>query len=262
MRHFARRIGMRMIAVLALAGAIFGATSFFSAYHREQQIEKLIKEGGGDAAFAHFQPAWTAPILPPNIPYFARLARVRLRITDPTSSIDQDYVDRFTASDQVINSLSTLWHLQQLDLNNTGIEGRRLTFVRHLPNLKTLSLGHTRTDDSFLEELRGLTTLESLRLNHTQISDSGLAHLKQMVQLKELYLGGTAIGDAGLVHLSELTNLEELDLRGTQITDAGLVHLPPLTNLQRLYLANTHVTVEGRSRIRKALPNRMMTEDR
>lgn len=262
MALFANRFGVRIVAVLALAGAIYVVTSFYSAYHREQQIAKLIKEGGGDAAFAHFQPRWMAPILPPDMPYFARVARVRLRITDPTISIDQDYVDRFIKSDQVINSLPTLGHLQILDLNNTGIDGRRLTFVRHLPNLRTLSLGHTRTDDSFLKELRGLITLESLRLNHTQISDFGLAHLKQMVHLKELYLGGTAIGDDGLIHLSELTNLEELDLRGTQITDAGLVHLSPLVNLQRLYLANTHVTVEGRSRIRKLLPNRIMTEDR
>lgn len=262
MRQFIRRFGMRIVAILALAGAIYGATSIFSAYHREQQIEKLIRVGGGDAAFAHFQPRWMAPLLPPGFPYFARLTRVRLRVTDPTISIDQDYLDRFIKSDQVINSLPSLWHLQQLDLNNTGIDGRRLTFVRHLPNLKTLSLGHTQTDDSLLKELRGLTTVEALRLNHTQISDSGLAHLKQMVHLKELYLGGTAIGDAGLIHLSELTNLEELDLRGTQITDAGLVHLTPLMNLQRLYLANTQVTVEGRSRLRKVLPNWMMTEDR
>ena len=263
MMHFLRRFGVRIVAVVILLIAIYGTTSVYMAYHREQRLERLIKRGGGDAAFAHFQPRLLAPILPPGCPYYARLTRVRLRLTEPTiTTIDQDYVDRFVQSDQVIDGLSMLQHLQQLDLNNTGIDGRRLRWIGRLPNLHTLSLGFTRTDDNLLAELRGLTTLESLRLNHTQISDVGLAHLKQLSQLKELYLGGTAIGDAGLVHLSGLTNLEELDLRGTQITDAGLEHLKPLVNLQRLYLARTQTTPTGRSMMRKALPNRMITEDR
>jgi Leucine-rich repeat (LRR) protein len=263
MMHFVRRFGVRIFAVVVVMIAIYGVTSFYSAYYREQRIGKLIEDGGGDVAFAHFEPGWLAPVLPPGFPYYARITRARLRITDPTiTTIDQDYVDSFIKSDRVIDGLSMLRHLQQLDLNNTGIEGRRLTFIRHLPNLETLSLGFTRTDDPLLAELGGLSNLQSLRLNHTQISNDGLAHLKQMSQLKELYLGGTAIGDAGLKHLSGLTNLEELDLRGTQITDAGLDQLKPLVNLKRLYLANSQVTLEGRAQIRKALPNRLMTEDR
>ncbi|MDB5344457.1 MAG: F-box/LRR-repeat protein 14 [Schlesneria sp.] len=262
MMHLVRRFGVRFFAVVVLVITIYGVTSFYSAYHREQRIAKLIEDGGGDVAFAHFQPRWLAPILPPGFPYFARITRVRLRITNATLSIDQDYVDGFIQSDRVIDGLSMLRHLQQLDLNNTGIEGHRLKFIRHLPNLETLSLGFTRTDDTLLAELGGLSNLQSLRLNHTQISDGGLAHLKQMSQLKELYLGGTAIGDVGVIHLSGLTNLEELDLRETRITDAGLDYLIPLVNLKRLYVARSQVTPEGRARIRKALPNRLMTEDR
>ncbi len=262
MTHFIRRFGVRIFAVVVVMIAIYGVTSFYSAYYREQRIAKLIKEGGGDVDFADFQPQWLAPILPPGFPYYARITRVRLRITHPTHSIDQDYVDSFVKSDRVIDGLSMLRHLQHLDLNNTGIEGRRLRFIRHLPNLETLSLGFTRIDDMLLGKLGGLSNLQALRLNHTQISDDGLAHLKQMSQLKELYLGGTAIGDAGLVHLSGLANLEELDLRRTQITDAGLQQLEPLVNLKRLYIAHSQVTPEGRARIRKVLPNRLMTEDR
>jgi hypothetical protein len=255
MISFARRFGVRVFAAVVLLVAIYVTTRVYSAYHREQQIEKLVKEGGGDAAFAHFQPRWMAPILPPGFPYFARLTRVRLRITEPTISIDQDFVDRFVKSDQLIDRLPTLWHLQHLDLNNTGIEGHRLRFIKHLANLEILSLGFTRSDDALLAELGGLSNLQTLRLNHTQISDAGLAHLKSLHQLTELYLGGTEIGDAGLKHLSDLTNLEVLDLRETQITDSGLEHLKPLINLQTLYITQTHVTLKGRERIRKTLPN-------
>jgi hypothetical protein len=262
MTHFIRRFGVRIFAVVVVLIAIYGVTSFYSAYYREQRIGRLIKEEGGDVAFADFQPRWLAPILPPGFPYYARVTRARLRITNATISIDQDYVDSFTKSDRVVDGLSMLRHLQQLDLNNTGIEGRHLKFIRQLPNLETLSLGFTRTNDTLLAELVGLRNLQALRLNHTQISDDGLAHLKQLTQLKELYLGGTKIGDAGLKHLSGLINLEELDLRETQITDAGLEYLKPLVNLKRLYLARTQTTPEGRSMMRKALPNRMITEDR
>jgi Leucine-rich repeat (LRR) protein len=257
-----RRFGARLFAVVVVMIAIYGVTSFYSAYHREQRIGKLIEKGGGEVDFAHFQPRWLAPILPTGFPYYARITRVRLRVTSATISVDQDYVDSFVQSDRVIDGLSMLRHLQQLDLNNTGIDGRRLKFIRYLPNLETLSLGFTQTDDTLLSELSGLSNLQSLRLNHTQISDDGLAHLTQMSQLKELYLGGTAVGDAGLKHLSGLIGLEELDLRRTQITDAGLDQLKSLVNLKRLYIAHSQVTPEGRARIRKALPNRLMTEDR
>jgi Leucine-rich repeat (LRR) protein len=262
MTYFIRRFGVRIFVVMVVMMAIYGVTSFYSVYYREQRIGKLIKEGGGEVTYADFRPHWLAPILPPGFPYYARITRVRLRVTNATLAIDQDYVDSFIKSDRVIDGLSMLRHLQELDLSNTGIDGRLLKFIRHLPNLESLSLGFTRADDTLLAELGDLSNLQSLRLNHTQISDEGLAHLKQMSQLKELYLGGTAIGDAGLKRLSGLINLEELDLRGTQITDAGLDHLKPLVNLKRLYIANSQVTPEGRSRIRKALPNRVMAEDR
>ena len=69
--------------------------------------------------------------------------------------------------------------------------------------------------------------------------------------------GGT---DAGPVHLEGLTGLGHLDLKDTQVTAAGLVHLEGLTNLKSLDLRYTQVSDAGVARLKRALPNCMITK--
>lgn len=122
-------------------------------------------------------------------------------------------------------------------------------------------LSHSRVTDTGLKDLEGLWNLNELYLLNTQISDAGLEHLKGLTSLRHLDLDSTLTTDVGLEHLNGLTSLRHLDLDSTHTTDVGLEHLKGLKNLVVLDLAETQTTIEGRGRLRTALPKCQITPD-
>lgn len=61
--------------------------------------------------------------------------------------------------------------------------------------------------------------------------------------------------DEGLKHLSHLEKLELLWLNETKVSDAGIDDIAQLEKLWFIDLTDTLVTVEGRQKLRAALPS-------
>jgi len=179
------------------------------------------------------------------------------------------------ADDSVLEDISTLSGLQELDLQDAQILGTGLKHLGKLKKLKWLRLPSTHVGDNELASLVGLTSLEVLNLGGALIGNAGMEHISKIKTLKSLYLHSTSLDDDGLEHiknltflrkldlgrnyiitdeglkqLAGLTELEELNLQETQISGAGLVHLRQMKKLKKLHLFKTKVGDEGLKHIR------------
>ncbi|MGH2731460.1 MAG: hypothetical protein ACRDJG_00655, partial [Actinomycetota bacterium] len=83
--------------------------------------------------------------------------------------------------------------------------------------------------------------------------------LRGLRMLRSLDLWGTEVGDGGLVHLKHLPNLSELDLGETRIGDGALDHLSEMSSLRRLQLGESNLSEAALERLRRALPNCLIT---
>jgi len=113
----------------------------------------------------------------------------------------------------------------------------------------------------------GVLKVTRVDLYDTEATDADLKYVERLTTLGFLKLGSWAaiysntskITDAGMEHLTGLSNLEELDLLDTKVGDAGLEHLKGLTKLKSLRLNDTNVTIEGVKKLKRALPNCVIT---
>ena len=94
-----------------------------------------------------------------------------------------------------------------------------------------------------------------------QIPPTVLTELRSLTNLKMLVLDERQFGDTDLEGLSGLTQLEMLSLFHTQITDASVPHLKLRASLFLLQIGDTQISAEGRTVLRKALPNCMILPD-
>jgi hypothetical protein len=163
-------------------------------------------------------------------------------------------------SDQRLRPLSTLRHLQELDLTIQGLSeeclsvvpwaSMRLLYVefemsdRGLKLLSPLAfLPHfsicKTVSDAGLRALSRLTKVQALDLSQClQVSDKGLSTLASLVSLRTLNLKHVAVTDSSLKALSSLTLLTSLDLSGCDlITTGGLWALQTLEALRTLDLS-------------------------
>jgi formylglycine-generating enzyme required for sulfatase activity len=108
--------------------------------------------------------------------------------------------------------------------------------------------------DADLSRLRALLALEDLDLRGSRVAGPGLAHLAALASLKRMDLSNTPVDDAGLASLPRLPALESLALDETAIGDAALNRLSDFPQLRRLSCDKTKVTREGLARLKKALP--------
>ncbi len=187
----------------------------------------------------------------------------------PNDIQDLNFWDCPDADDSVLEDISTLSGLQELDLQDTQVQGTGLKHLLKLKNLRWLRLSSTHVGDNELASLTGLTSLEWLHLSLAPIGNAGMEHISKIITLKSLYIAGTTVDDDGLENIKNLTSLhtldlgqdnitdeglkrlsglvelEDLDLRETQISNAGLVHLRQMKKLKRLILTDTKIGDEG-----------------
>jgi hypothetical protein len=158
-------------------------------------------------------------------------------------------------TDDTLKPIGELTTLQSLYLQETGITGAGLRYLKGMKGLTTLNIGWNRRIGTGLENLEGLTQLQNLEMYSTGVTDEGLGHLVGLTGLQTLNLASTKVTDTGLTHLLGMKDLRTLNLRYTQVSDTGLEQLRSLRNLRSLALNGTRTTNEGIDRFRKELPN-------
>ena len=185
-----------------------------------------------------------------------------------------------TLSDERIERLAGLRHLEQLLLSESNVGDSGLAHLHKMRTLHGLYLSKTRITDKGLEHIRG-NELEAVFLGETSITDDGLDLLAKQNDISRLWdlrlgktkingsslerftssrlsyldLSETQITDANLKSVGKFSRLETLSLHLTEITDNGLNHLTGLSKLKQLVLRRTKVTAKGVASLKEALPN-------
>ncbi len=122
----------------------------------------------------------------------------------------------------------------------SGLGLRLLSSLRHL---ERLNLGGTVVSSAGLQQVAQLTGLRLLGLRDCRgVGDAELRHLASgplAASLTRLVLRNTAVGDSGVACLSGLVRLNGLDLhRCRRVGPAGLAALAALRGLQELSLSS------------------------
>jgi internalin A len=152
---------------------------------------------------------------------------------------DTDVTDRDLA---VIARLS---QLRSLDLSSESYAGKRsritdsgMSSLSSLKHLQYLNLSHARISDAGLSCLREMKDLRTLNLYHaSRITDAAFVHLEGLHHLELLQLEATGVAGAELSRLKEMKNLRRLSLR--RVSAEGLRTLPPLPALE-IFEASCH----------------------
>jgi Leucine-rich repeat (LRR) protein len=168
-------------------------------------------------------------------PLREHLKEVRFGLNGYVRSVD--FAEGNSATDEEIESLKELTHLESLWLEGDGLTDRALA---HLTGLKRLEYLYVMSDRSSGRQA-------------AQWTDDGLSYLRGLNSLKRLYYRGSRVTDAGFRELEALHNLKDLVLDDCrEATDEGLKSLAGLNRLERLRLSNgSGMTGEGLG----AIPN-------
>lgn len=98
-----------------------------------------------------------------------------------------------TATDSVIEQVTQLGRVEELDLSGTAITNAGLARLAELDELRVLDLSNTAVSDEGLEYLAKLTSLVELTLSDTRVSDEGLKkHIPEFPVLARLVLTPSA----------------------------------------------------------------------
>jgi Leucine-rich repeat (LRR) protein len=163
-------------------------------------------------------------------------------------------------TDQCLEPLSKLVHLEELDLKGTDVSESALSTLSPLTSLTVLDLDPI--SDVGLQALGALTLLQTLKLHRTvsdvglramarltgihtldlsqceSVTHDGLRSLVSLTALHTINLSGLPIANADLAVLGQIVLLTSVDLTGCdQITAYGVWKLATLTELKALTLA-------------------------
>jgi hypothetical protein len=154
-------------------------------------------------------------------------------------------------------------HIIGARLDNAGLDG-----IEKCSRLKVLSIFGCAATDADMERIASLTQLEVLSMERAGIHSKGLIRLKTLTKLRALsislgdFVGGEIISDEALGVIAHLPQLKKLALVETTLTKNGIEQLEKLSELQELSLVKTNVSAESVKKIRKALPNCKISEER
>jgi hypothetical protein len=136
----------------------------------------------------------------------------------------------------LVQSMSALDSIVQVDLAETGIGDANSSFLSQLKRLKRVDLGDNAIGNEGLRNLSALEGIEKLTLKGTRITDDGLRSLSHMSKLRNLDLSGTNITGKGLLELTNLSQLKQLTLDDTSLKSHYLEDLPFAASLETLSL--------------------------
>jgi len=236
------RFSLMSLLLLVSAVGLFLAPVVNRVRHQSRTIEAVERIGGKvnyqwepDATSKRF--GWLRPWLDDD--YFRTVQSIYLQ-------------DR-PATDELVNEISRLNGIVQLNFCKSRITDKSLLYVGRMRQLKALDVGFNKITNEGLVHLAPLDELVHLDLDVTEVTDDGLPALRELPKLYRLQLYHTAITNTGAAQLGDMPWLGELDLGNTLITNDGLVHLQKLPNLTFLRLEQgtyypgekPHVSDEG-----------------
>jgi hypothetical protein len=124
-------------------------------------------------------------------------------------------------TDRDLALLSSLPHVESLELSDTRITDQGMVYVANLVHLKYLNVDSAAVTDSGIELLRGHDSLQALYASNTRITDAAMPAIATLKGLKELYIGGTSVSNDGLTLLRGLPDLKYVNVPGTRVTPRG-----------------------------------------
>lgn len=135
-------------------------------------------------------------------------------------------------TDSSIETLRQLKKLQVLQLTgNKSVTGESLAALTHLPSIQQLYMNNTGIDEAHVAPLADNTTLTLLDLSQTNVGPKWVSNLNRLAALRQLGLSGTDVDDS-TVALLHSKALQELKLEETNITENGIQTLSSLPSLR------------------------------
>ena len=143
-------------------------------------------------------------------------------------------------TDQGLEDIGSLVHLQYIDLWKCRVSDRSMHCIGLLERLEHLCVGEcVHVTDHGLESIGRLTALQHLDIHGcVGVGDKGIVAISQITSLRYLDLWGCkGVTDTGIRAIGGLVGLQHLDLsRCKQITDNGIGSISRITLLQHLGL--------------------------
>lgn len=157
--------------------------------------------------------------------------------------------DGFNATDEDLQVLAELPHLERLDLEYSQVTDEGLKFLCGLTKLKRLDLQESNISSNGLKHVGALANLEILLLGDIAFDVSDVAFLDKLTRLESLAIrkAGLQDRDTGPLvdRLSKLQNLVSLDLSRNAISDDSIKELVRLKRLKKLRLHDTNISDRG-----------------
>lgn len=129
---------------------------------------------------------------------------VRIRMLGEQVHWLQASVLQNRADDSLMNHLGSVSEqLTWLDMGDTSISDKELSYFSKFKNLTRLHLENTLVTDEGLRHLKDLPYLEYLNLYGTRVSDKGIQYLAGLKNLKRLYVWQTRVTKEGANQLQQ-----------------------------------------------------------
>ncbi|HQR06812.1 MAG TPA: hypothetical protein PLN21_08325 [Gemmatales bacterium] len=175
----------------------------------------------------------------------------KLPVPDFPIGVDFSLLEKQIDGDQVLAEISTLKHLQWIQLGNLTYTEKGLRQLAGSTTLKAVVMGNFSKDDD-LKQIAKIRSLRTLYLNRNkEMTDRGIRELAALKQLEWLDLSGTGVTDAGMKELAALKELSWINLSGTSVTDVTAAQLRSLNKLSHVDLAYTGVSQDGLREVAK-----------
>lgn len=155
-------------------------------------------------------------------------------------------------TDPYLNMYGISKHLENLNVSNTNCDAFKLSFIKHLKNLRTLVLDnyHTvmRKNHNYLNKMplvfnNRFKVITSLSLSNVDLSDFGKHVYFSLPNLRFLNLSNNCIISLP-DSFCQLTNLEDCDLSKNQIVEIP-ESFKSLKNMKKLVLSHNWVYLKG-----------------
>jgi len=139
--------------------------------------------------------------------------------------------------DSDLQMLVAFPYLMKVNVENSGVGGEGLSWVRPLQRMEMLNLSRTKVTDEDLQAVGELPALRRLILDELQLNGSGITNLANNSQLELLSLCDVPLRAEHIDHLNQLHALEELELESATLER---LHLHDLKELWQ-----AHITISA-----------------
>ncbi len=195
------------------------ANKDLSALKGARSIENLSLNSCENVKDSGVENAWHLPLKSLNLKDTGISNDALKGIAEHFPNLESLVVQRTGIGDSGVNFLTTLKHLNLVDLKFTQITSKSLKAISKIGSLQSLFVDGTKVSLSELgaPDLRRLSA-DGLHLNELELK-SVLRHKK----LEQLSLNRTNLSDAGLIRLASLKNLQVLEIKNcANITASGI----------------------------------------